>query len=84
MKWSQMPTPKKVLAVLGFVCALAYLTLESLRLLDVCQLHGAISRICFGTSWLCLGILYSGKKISILHYIVAALWFLAGALHFFF
>ena len=80
MKWREKPTFQKIVVILAIVCGVAHFTLEILALLDVCQIHGAVSRVCFGTSWLCLGVLYTEKKISILYYIVAALWFLSGVL----
>ena len=80
MKWSEKTTFQKILFVLAILCGVAHITLTTLEIFDIYLIHGVVSRALFGIFFLLLGVQYPSKKISILYYIVAALWFLSGVL----
>ena len=83
MKWREMPTLHKLLAILGIGCALAYVVLEMLALCDILEIHEAISRICFGLSWFCSATLHKNKGIAFFYYLLASIWILSGLMRIF-
>lgn len=81
MKWNEKTTLQKILFVLAIVCGVAHIILSILEIFDIHLIRGVASRVLFGIFWLFLGFQYPSKKIAILYYILAALWFLSGILY---
>ena len=80
MKWNEKTTRQKILFILAIVCGLLHTILAILEIFDVYLIYGVVSRVLFGIFWLCLGIQHTEKKMSLLYYILAALWFLSSVL----
>ena len=81
--WSEMSTGKRILFVLGWICAAAYFILGVLQLFDILENARSISNALFGIWCLGFGSVQASKKTRVLWYVLAAVHFLFCLLWFF-
>lgn len=84
MKWNHLTVAQKVIFAIGCICGLAYIVLSFPALRSDLTIPEALLTFLYGNFWLCMAILAKGKMFAIIHYILAAMFYLHSLLHLFF
>ena len=84
MKWNEMTTVKKIIVVLGFICAFVYFVLSVIEFYDLATIPKAISFLLFAAFLVSLSIMQSNKKLAKWYYILTAGYALLALLYIFF
>lgn len=75
MKWSELTTGEKILFVTSLILMVAYMVLTGFSIFGIDLVPKAVPPALFGCSSLCDGIIRKSRKQAIIHYVLAALWF---------
>lgn len=81
VKWNESVYVQKILPVIAYICAVAYLILSAFELCDIHIVPRAVACALFGIFFLSQSLIQKSRKKKIWGYCLTAGWFLLSLMH---